>query len=146
VSGLAPRALEEIVRPRRLSGVVVRPLNFTVRGQLSSVQRVLFICNQNRLRSPTAERVFSTWPGIEVASAGLASDALVPVTPELLQWADTVFVMEKSHRNRLRRKYKSHLKSRRLICLNVPDQYEFMDPELVRLLTAIVPRYLTNVE
>jgi hypothetical protein len=28
---LAPRALEEIVRPRRLSGVVVRPLNFTVR-------------------------------------------------------------------------------------------------------------------
>ena len=32
---LAPRALGEIVRPRRLSGVIVRPLNFTVRGQLA---------------------------------------------------------------------------------------------------------------
>jgi predicted protein tyrosine phosphatase len=81
-----------------------------------------------------------------VASAGLASDAFVPVTPELLQWADTIFVMEKSHRNRLLKKYKSHLKSRRLICLNIPDQYEFMDPGLVRLLKAIVPRYLTNVQ
>jgi predicted protein tyrosine phosphatase len=81
-----------------------------------------------------------------VTSAGLASDALVPVTPELLQWADTIFVMEKSHRNRLLKKYKSHLKSRRLICLNIPDQYEFMDPELVQLLKALVPRYLTNLQ
>jgi len=32
VVGLAPRAPEEIVRPRRSSGVVVRPLNFTVRS------------------------------------------------------------------------------------------------------------------
>ena len=80
-----------------------------------------------------------------MASAGTDSDAVVPVTPELIQWADTIFVMEKSHRNRLLKKYKSHLKSRRLICLNIPDQYEFMDPVLVRLLEAIVPRYLTNV-
>ena len=142
---LAPRAREDSVRPRRLSGVGARPLNFTVRGQLSPVQRVLFICSQNRLRSPTAQRVFSTWPGIEVASAGLASDAAVPVTPELLQWADTIFVMEKSHRNRLLEKYKSHLKTRRLICLDIPDEYEFMDPVLVRLLEATVPKYLTNV-
>ena len=80
-----------------------------------------------------------------MASAGLASDAAVPVTPELLQWADTIFVMEKSHRNHLLKKYKSHLKTRRLICLNIPDQYEFMDPVLVRLLEATVARYLTNV-
>ena len=109
------------------------------------MQRVLFICSQNRLRSPTAQRVFSTWPGIEVASAGIAADAMVPVTPELLQWADTIFVMEKSHRNRLLKKYKSHLKGRRVICLDIPDQYEFMDPVLVRLLEVTVPRYLTNV-
>ena len=81
-----------------------------------------------------------------MASAGLASDAQRPVTPELLQWADTIFVMEKSHRNRLlSKKYRSYVKGRRLICLNIPDQYDFMDPVLVRLLEAIVPRYLTNV-
>src|SRR6516162_3238551 len=116
-----------------------------LRGQLRSVQHVLFVCSQNRYRSPTAQRVFSTWPGVEVASAGLAADAVVPVTPELLQWADTIFVMEKSHRNRLLKRYKSHLKSRRLICLNIPDEYEFMDPVLVRLLEVKVPRYLANV-
>jgi predicted protein tyrosine phosphatase len=109
------------------------------------VQHVLFLCSQNRFRSPTAQQVFSTWPGIEVASAGLAADAVVPVTPELLQWADTIFVMEKSHRNRLLKRYKSHLKGRRLICLDIPDQYEFMDPVLVRLLETTVPRYLANV-
>ena len=80
-----------------------------------------------------------------MASAGLAADAVVPVTPELLQWADTIFVMEKSHRNRLLKRYKSHLKSRRLICLNIPDEYDFMDPVLVRLLEVKVPRYLANV-
>ena len=31
---MAPRALKDSVRPRRLSGVVVRPLNFTVRWPL----------------------------------------------------------------------------------------------------------------
>ena len=80
-----------------------------------------------------------------MASAGLAADATAPITAELLQWADIIFVMEKSHRNRLLKKYKSHLKRRRLVCLNIPDQYEFMDPVLVRLLKAIVPRYLGNV-
>ncbi|CAN5333980.1 hypothetical protein BH11PSE14_BH11PSE14_19620 [soil metagenome] len=60
--------------------------------------RVLFVCSRNRLRSPTAEQVFADWPGIEVASAGTASDADVPVTPELLQWAELVLVMEPTRR------------------------------------------------
>ena len=63
------------------------------------MKRVLFICSQNRLRSPTAEQVFSSWPGLEVASAGLNTGAETPVSAELIDWADLVFVMEKSHRN-----------------------------------------------
>lgn len=51
-------------------------------------RHILFICSQNRLRSPTAEQVFADWPGIETASAGLKPDADVPVSPELPQWAD----------------------------------------------------------
>ncbi len=38
-------------------------------------RNVLFLCSQNRLRSPTAEQVFADWPGIETASAGLLADA-----------------------------------------------------------------------
>jgi predicted protein tyrosine phosphatase len=46
---------------------------------------VLFVCTQNRLRSPTAEQVFADWPGVETASAGLGREAGQPVTPELLR-------------------------------------------------------------
>lgn len=64
------------------------------------MKRVLFICSQNRLLSPTAEQIFPDYPGIQVASAGLDHGANNPVTPELLEWADQIFVMEKSHRNK----------------------------------------------
>lgn len=103
---------------------------------------VLFVCSRNRLRSPTAERVFSSWPRIEVASAGLDDDADKPVTPDLVAWADMIFVMEKAHRNRLRQKFHAYLASQRVICLNIPDEYEYMDPHLVKLLKALVPRHL----
>jgi predicted protein tyrosine phosphatase len=108
------------------------------------MNRVLFICSQNRLRSPTAEQVFATWPGVEAASAGLNNDAENPVTPELLSWADTIFVMERAHRNKLSARFKPHLRDQRVICLDIPDDYDFMDPALVQLLKAKVPRYLRS--
>ena len=76
---------------------------------------MLFVCSQNRLRSPTAEHVFASWPGIEVASAGLNHHADTPVSPDILQWADLIFVMEKAHRNRLSRRFQRHLKNKRVI-------------------------------
>jgi len=106
------------------------------------VKRVLFVCSQNRLRSPTAEQVFSTWEALEVTSAGLNNDAENPVTPEVLQWAELIFVMEKAHRNKLQKKFQPYLAGKRVVCLNIPDVYEFMDPLLVRLLQAKVPPFL----
>lgn len=106
------------------------------------MKRVLFICSQNRLRSPTAEQVFSSWPDLEVASAGLNNDAESPVTPELLQWADLIFVMEQAHRNKLSKKFRACLNGKRVICLGIPDNYEFMDPMLVKLLNTTVPQFL----
>ena len=108
------------------------------------MHRVLFICSQNRLRSPTAEQVFSNWPGVEVSSAGLDERANVTVTPELLEWANTIFVMERSHRSKLSRKFRKYLKAQRVICLNIPDEYEYMDERLVRLLKALVPKHLPS--
>lgn len=103
---------------------------------------VLFVCSQNRLRSPTAEHVFANWPGIEVASAGLNHDAENPVTPELLAWAHLILVMEKAQRSRLSQKFRRHLDGVRVACLDIPDDYAFMDPALIRLLQARVPRHL----
>lgn len=106
--------------------------------------RVLFICSQNRLRSPTAEQIFASWEGIEVASAGLANEAHNPVTPELLGWAELIFVMEKAHRSKLAKKFRAHLRDKRIVCLDIPDQYHYMDPALVALLKTKVPRYLPD--
>ncbi|MBR0705340.1 low molecular weight protein tyrosine phosphatase family protein [Bradyrhizobium liaoningense] len=107
---------------------------------------VLFVCSANRLRSPTAEQVFSTWPGIETDSAGISNDADVLLSTEQIEWADIIFVMEKAHRNKLNRKFRSSLNNKRVICLDIPDDYEFMDPVLVRILENRAGRYLRQAE
>ena len=101
---------------------------------------LLFLCSRNRLRSPTAEQVFAAWPGVETASAGLAPDAEEQCSAELVEWADLIFVMERAHRAKLQRRFGPHLKGRRVICLDIPDDYDFMQPELVALLEKKVGR------
>lgn len=100
------------------------------------MKRALFLCTSNRLRSPTAEQLFSTWPHVETDSAGVSADALVPLSPEQLEWADIIFVMEKAHRSKLQQRFRRHLGGKRVICLDIPDDYAFMDPALLKLLEA----------
>lgn len=95
---------------------------------------VLFVCSQNRLRSPTAEHLFADWPGISTASAGTNLSAEQPLTPELVEWADLICVMEAEHRSRLRSRFRAHLHDQRVVCLRIPDRYRYMQPELVELL------------
>ncbi len=98
--------------------------------------KLLFVCGKNRLRSPTAETVFSEYAGLEVDSAGIDRDAEVPVGMESVEWADIIFVMEKTHQRKLRDKFKSSsaLHNKRIVCLNIPDNYAYMQPELIVLL------------
>ena len=109
------------------------------------MKRLLFICSQNKLRSPTAEAVFSRYEGIEAISAGTNNDAATPVSADLIEWADIIFVMEKSHRNRIARKFKPWLRDKRLVVLGIPDEFEFMDPALVRTLETRVSRHLGTI-
>ena len=103
--------------------------------------RVLFICSRNRRRSLTAERIFSGRTDLEVASAGLAPDAEEVVTPEALDWAEVIFVMEKHHSATLQRRFSRLLRDARIVCLDIPDRYEFMDITLVdRIRTAVTSR------
>ncbi|MBW4623173.1 MAG: low molecular weight protein tyrosine phosphatase family protein [Cyanosarcina radialis HA8281-LM2] len=98
------------------------------------MKKLLFICSRNRLRSPTAEAVFAEYEGLEVDSAGLDRDAEMPLSSEAIEWADIIFVMEKSHRSKLSNKFQPWLKNKRVICLDIPDEYEYMEPVLVELL------------
>jgi len=98
------------------------------------VRRYLFVCSQNKLRSPTAEQVFADWPGLSVLSAGTNNDAVTTLDTELVEWADSIFVMERTHRNKLQKKFRKQLGGKRIICLDIPDEYNFMEDALVDLL------------
>ncbi|MGO1002884.1 low molecular weight protein tyrosine phosphatase family protein [Lysobacter sp. CA196] len=106
------------------------------------MRRILFVCSQNKLRSPTAEQVFAARDDLEVASAGLNHDAEQPLGAELVEWAELIFVMEKAQRSKLQHKFRAQLRGKRVVCLDIPDEYEYMAPELVALLQARVPRHL----
>ncbi|MCU7798294.1 MAG: low molecular weight protein tyrosine phosphatase family protein [Candidatus Thiodiazotropha sp. (ex Myrtea spinifera)] len=103
---------------------------------------LLFVCSENRLRSPTGEEVFSKYEGINAIGAGTNNDAETPISGDLIEWADIIFVMEKSHKNKIARIFKALLKGKKLVCLDIPDNYERMDPVLVRLLENKVSRHI----
>jgi predicted protein tyrosine phosphatase len=107
------------------------------------LKRVLFLCGKNRKRSPTAEAIFAGRPDLEVRSAGLDHDSDNLCTPEDIEWADVIFVMEKSHRTKLARKFKAQLRAK-VICLNIKDDYRFMEPELITRLSTGIGRHLPS--
>nr|WP_249661127.1 low molecular weight protein tyrosine phosphatase family protein [Variovorax sp. PCZ-1] len=102
----------------------------------------MFVCSKNKWRSPTAEQIFSERDDLQCDSAGLSNDAEVPLSIELIEWADMIFVMEKQHKSKLAAQFKPHLAGKKVICLNIPDNYKFMDPELVKLLDRKVMPFL----
>jgi predicted protein tyrosine phosphatase len=104
---------------------------------------VLFVCDQNRLRSKTAAAIFDNDDRLNVRAAGVRRSAAVPVTRELLEWADLIFVMERSQRNVIRKRFEDVYDRKRMICLYIPDEYDFMDQALIRLLMDRVTPHLT---
>ncbi|WP_068775912.1 low molecular weight protein tyrosine phosphatase family protein [Paenibacillus sp. FJAT-26967] len=104
--------------------------------------KLLFICSRNKWRSLTAEKIFDGYNGYEVKSAGTEEGARIKVTEGLIGWADTVFVMEKKHTRRLQDKFSAKVRSKQVICLDIPDDYKFMDEELIEILKSRVSDYL----
>ncbi|RXE86270.1 phosphotyrosine protein phosphatase [Pseudoalteromonas sp. A757] len=95
---------------------------------------VLFICSRNQWRSPTAERIWKNHPGISVRSAGTSPRARRSVKVSDIEWADIILVMEEKHKSRLRAQYANLLRYKNVQVLDIPDEYQFMDDELVTLL------------
>jgi predicted protein tyrosine phosphatase len=102
---------------------------------MAKVVRALFVCEGNRHRSPTAERLYTATPGVKARSAGLSPLARVEVTDELLEWADAVFVMDDRLERLIRKRFAATIDGKNLVCLAVPDDFQFMQPELLALLT-----------
>jgi len=105
------------------------------------MRRVLFICGKNRRRSPTAEAIFSGVSGFEVSSAGTASDAECRVSTDLIEWADEIVAMESRYARQLRKQFVAALHNKRLVILDIPDKYTYMQPELIAELQAKASRW-----
>lgn len=103
---------------------------------------LLFLCSRNKRRSLTAEKIFDGINGHSARSAGTENDSRVKVTPGLLGWADIIFCMEKKHLRRIKEKYPDIIRDKKTVCLNIDDDYEYMDEELQELLRSAVSEYI----
>ncbi|WP_433946755.1 low molecular weight protein tyrosine phosphatase family protein [Paenibacillus sp. SN-8-1] len=104
--------------------------------------KLLFICSRNKWRSLTAEKIFEQYSMYQVRSAGTEENARIKVTAGHIGWADLIFVMETKHTRRLKEKFGSSLTGKRIIRLDIPDDYPFMDEELIEILKARVSEYI----
>jgi predicted protein tyrosine phosphatase len=98
------------------------------------VKKLLFICSRNKWRSSTAETIGRAWPNYEVRSAGTSDSARIKVNEKLILWADMIFVMEGKHRGILNQKFATLLRGKPVVVLDIPDDFQYMDPELIELL------------
>lgn len=105
--------------------------------------RLLFVCTYNEMRSSTAEAVLAA-EGYNVRSAGTDRWATVPLNREIILWADIVFVMENKHETFISSFFRDVVEGKIIIVLDIPDNYYYMEPELIELLKARVAPHLQN--
>ncbi|MFC1696789.1 phosphotyrosine protein phosphatase [Nanoarchaeota archaeon] len=92
--------------------------------------KVLFICNQNQNRSKTAEEIFKD--RYITMSAGLYNEN--PVTENEIKWADLIVVMEEEQRSEIAKRFPKLYLNKKIINLDVPDIYNYNQPELINSL------------
>ncbi len=110
------------------------------------VTNILFICSRNQWRSPTGEQVWRNHPELSVRSAGTSPKAKKTVSVKDIQWADVIFVMEEKHKSRLKAQFTRLLDYKDIQLLDIPDEYQYMDEELVEIMKQSVGSYLGLTE
>ncbi len=105
---------------------------------------LLFVCSRNQWRSPTAEAMFKTSETHHAKSAGTEPSARIKLNAKLIHWADILFAMEKKHKQRMIENFPEETKGKRIVILDIPDEYEYMDPELIENIKISVGQYLND--
>jgi len=77
-----------------------------------------------------------------VKSAGTENNARIKVTTGMIGWADIIFTMEKKHTRRIQEKYKDELYGKRVVCLYIPDEFDYMDSNLIEIIKERVDEYI----
>jgi predicted protein tyrosine phosphatase len=109
-------------------------------------KKVLTVCSAGMLRSPTIAWVLGQDPyGYNCRPAGYVQEyALVKVDDVLLTWADEVVCADLEHLYYVKDRLKDLDLDKPLVNLNLPDIYEYRDPELVKLIKERYDAYLNS--
>lgn len=86
--------------------------------------------------------LFKNHPVHHARSAGTSDKARIKVNQKLIDWADIIFVMERKHKNILKQQFPLAVVNKRLIVLDIDDNYRFGDPELIEILKNVLSGYL----
>ena len=105
--------------------------------------KLLFVCSRNKIRSLTAEKLIEGLPGYEARSVGTQPSARIVVTEGHLGWADVIFCMEKSHRQRIEQRFPDALAGKKMVTLYIPDEYEFMGENLIEELRSKLAEHIS---
>lgn len=103
---------------------------------------ILFVCSRNKWRSATAETIFKNHPNHQIKSAGTANSARIKLNNKHIIWADLIFVMEKMHKQRITENFSEDIVNKKIIVLDIPDDYQYMDEELIEELETKVSEHL----
>lgn len=101
---------------------------------MSKKKKILFVCTINKMRSSTAHKMYKNDQRFEIDSAGTDKEAKKIISYKNLSWADTIIVMEKHHRNTIRKQFPDVYENKKIVCLYIPDEYDYMQPELITIL------------
>lgn len=100
-----------------------------------SFKKVLCVCSGGILRSPTTAWVLSQKPyEYNTRAVGTEREALIPLSHYLAHWADVILCMQDHHWEKMLTRYGPFRKEQKFYVLDVPDNYEYRDPELVKLI------------
>jgi predicted protein tyrosine phosphatase len=106
--------------------------------------KLLFVCSRNQWRSPSAEQVWRKDPRVLARSAGTSPNARHTISIADVQWADVILVMEEKHKSRIKAEFTRLLDHKPIHVLDIPDEYKFMDAELVEILEIAVESIIEN--
>lgn len=101
---------------------------------LNNRPNLLIVCGRNKRRSRTAEFLFKNDNRFSVRSAGISPKSDRKISEKDIHWANLILVMENNQRSKIREMYR-HLEIPKIEILNIPDDYEFMNEELIGILT-----------
>lgn len=90
-------------------------------------KKVLCVCSAGLLRSPTAAVVLNREYNYNTRACGIHDYALIQYNEVLGHWADEIVVMYPDLVTK-------DMPEEKLIVLNIPDMYEYMDKTLQRMI------------